>query len=203
MGGEQDMRRMGGLKNKIPVTHWTMLTGSVAIAGIPGLAGFFSKDEILWQAYSSPLGSKILWTVGLVTAGMTAFYMFRLMYLTFYGRSRVEAEKATHIHESPAVMTVPLTALALGSILAGWIGTPKLWNLGEGFRAFENWLAPMFGTAESAAEHPVSTEWLLMGFSVAVALAGIAAARYFYGLRTDLPDRMAGGWKPLYTVLYN
>ena len=203
LGGEQDMRRMGGLKNKIPVTHWTMLTGSVAIAGIPGLAGFFSKDEILWQAYSSPLGSKVLWAVGLVTAGMTAFYMFRLMYLTFYGRSRVEAEKAAHIHESPAVMTVPLTALALGSILAGWIGTPKLWNLGEGFRAFENWLAPVFGAAESATEHPVSTEWLLMGLSVAVALAGIAVARYLYGLRTDLPDRVAAAWKPLYTVLYN
>ena len=203
LGGEQDMRRMGGLKNKIPVTHWTMLTGSVAIAGIPGLAGFFSKDEILWQAYSSPLGSKALWAVGLVTAGMTAFYMFRLMYLTFYGHSRVEAEKAAHVHESPAVMTVPLTALALGSILAGWMGTPKLWNLGESFRAFETWLAPLFGAAESATEHPVSTEWLLMGLSVAVALAGIAVARYLYGLRTDLPGRVAAAWKPLYTVLHN
>ena len=203
LGGEQDMRRMGGLKDKIPVTHWTMLTGSVAIAGIPGLAGFFSKDEILWQAYSSPLGSKALWGLGLVTAGMTAFYMFRLMYLTFYGRSRLEAEKAAHVHESPAVMTVPLTALALGSILAGWIGTPKLWNLGEGFRAFENWLAPLFGAAESAAEHPASTEWLLMGLSVSVALIGIGVARYFYETRTDLPERLAAAYKPLHTLLYH
>jgi NADH-quinone oxidoreductase subunit L len=203
LGGEQDMRRMGGLKDKIPVTHWTMLAGSVAIAGIPGLAGFFSKDEILWQAYRSPLGSTVLWAVGLVTAGMTAFYMFRLMYLTFYGRSRVEAERAAHVHESPAVMTLPLTALAVGSILAGWLGTPKLWNLGEGFRAFENWLAPMFGGADAATEHSVSTEWLLMGLSVAVALIGIGMAHYLYGIRTDLPERLAAAHKPLHTVLYN
>ena len=103
MGGEQDMRHMGGLKNKIPITHWTMLVGSVAIAGIPGLAGFFSKDEILWQAYSSPPGSQVLWFVGLVTAGLTAFYMWRLMNMTFYGKSRVTPEVAAHIHESPAV----------------------------------------------------------------------------------------------------
>src|SRR5579884_1565104 len=135
MGGEQDMRRMGALKDKIPVTHWTMWVASLAIAGIPGLAGFFSKDEILWQAYSSPQGSKLLWAIGLATAAMTAFYMWRLMYLTFYGQSRVAPEK--HVHESPAVMTVPLMALALGSILAGWLGTPKLWHLGESFRAFE------------------------------------------------------------------
>ncbi len=101
LSGEQDMRKMGALKDKIPVTHWTMFVASLAIAGIPGLAGFFSKDEILWQVYSSPLGSKPLYVVGLVTAGMTAFYMWRLMYMTFYGRSRVEAEAAAHVHESP------------------------------------------------------------------------------------------------------
>jgi NADH-quinone oxidoreductase subunit L len=102
MSGEQDMRYRGALKNKIPVTHWPMWVGSVAIAGIPGLAGFFSKDEILWQAYSSPLGSKALYAVGLTTAGMTAFYMWRLMNMTFYGKSRVKPELAAHIHESPA-----------------------------------------------------------------------------------------------------
>jgi len=204
LGGEQDMRNMGGLKHKIPVTHWTMLTGSVAIAGIPGLAGFFSKDEILWQAYSSPLGGPVLWVVGLATAGLTAFYMFRLMYLTFYGQSRVAPEK--HVHESPAVMTVPLMALALGSILAGWLGTPKLWHLGESFRAFENWLAPMYGAmfgAGEPAEHPASLEWTLMGLSVAVALTGIGVARYFYSIRTEIPDRLAATFPPLYTVLYN
>src|SRR5579864_2284025 len=101
MSGEQDMRRMGALKDKIPITHWTMFIASVSIAGIPGLAGFFSKDEILWQTYSSPIGSKVLYAMGLITAGMTAFYMWRLMYMTFYGTSRVAPEVAAKIHESP------------------------------------------------------------------------------------------------------
>src|ERR1035437_9330605 len=154
MSGEQDMRHMGGLKDKIPVTHLTMWVGSIAIAGIPGFAGFFSKDEILWQAYSSHLGSIALYVVGLTTAAMTAFYMWRLMNMTFYGKSHVKPEVAAHIHESPASMTVPLTVLAIGSVLAGWLGTPKLWNLGESFRAFETWLAPMFasGAVEAAKE---------------------------------------------------
>src|SRR5664280_1387813 len=129
VGGEQDMRRMGALKDKIPITHWTMWVGSVAIAGIPGLAGFFSKDEILWQAYSSPLGSKLLWFVGLTTAGLTAFYMWRLMNMTFYGKSHVAPEVSKHVHESPATMTVPLTLLAIGSVLAGWLGTVSYTHL--------------------------------------------------------------------------
>src|SRR5271157_5127371 len=137
LGGEQDMRRMGALKNKIPITHRTMFIGSLAIAGIPGLAGFFSKDEILWQAYSSPQGSGALYVVGLITAGMTAFYMWRLMNMTFYGKSRVTPEVESHIHESPATMTIPLSLLALGSLLAGWIGTPKLWAMTGWFRGFE------------------------------------------------------------------
>ena len=199
LGGEQDMRRMGALKNKIPVTHWTMFVGSVAIAGIPGLAGFFSKDEILWQAYQK---SQVLWFVGFVTAGLTAFYMWRLMNLTFYGKSRVAPEKEAHIHESPAVMTIPLTLLALGSVFAGWLGTPKLWNLSESFRAFEAWLEPSFG-AVKAGEHPASTEWLLMTLSVAVALIGIAVARYFYAIRTEIPERISAACKPLHTLLYN
>src|SRR5713226_7514127 len=122
LGGEQDMRHMGGLKDRIPITHWTMFMGSVAIAGIPGFAGFFSKDEILWQAYSSPMGSGALYTVGLVTAGLTAFYMWRMMSLTFYGESRVKSGVMGHIHESPISMTAPMTLLAVGSVFAGWIG---------------------------------------------------------------------------------
>src|SRR5579864_5628018 len=133
MSGEQDMRHMGALKNKIPITYRTMWVGSVAISGIPIFAGFFSKDEILWQAYSSPQGSKVLWFVGLATAGMTAFYMWRLMNMTFYGKSRVSPEAAAHIHESPLSMTVPLMLLAVGSVLAGWLGIPKLWAVGERF----------------------------------------------------------------------
>src|SRR5215472_8086987 len=182
LGGEQDMRRMGALKNKIPITHWTMWVGSVAIAGIPGLAGFFSKDEILWQAYSSPQGSKLLWAIGLATAAMTAFYMWRLMNLTFYGKSRVKPEVLAHVHESPAAMTLPLVLLAVGSVLAGWLGTPRLWNLSENFRSFEAWLAPAFASAAVEAtkegEHGASTEWILMGVSVAIAIIGITVARW-------------------------
>jgi NADH-quinone oxidoreductase subunit L len=208
LSGEQDMRKMGALKDKIPVTHWTMFVASLAIAGIPGLAGFFSKDEILWQVYSSPLGSKPLYVVGLLTAGMTAFYMWRLMYMTFYGRSRVEAEAAAHIHESPRTMTVPLMVLAAGSALAGWIGVPKLWSLfPEGFRTFEHWLEPAVGAVgvevASEAHHSASLEWLLMLLSIGVALFGIWLARYFYLRRPEAPEALARSAGGLYTVLLN
>jgi len=207
MSGEQDMRYMGALKNKIPITHWTMWVGSVAIAGIPGLAGFFSKDEILWQAYSSPQGSQALWGIGLVTALMTAFYMWRMMNLTFYGKSRVNPEVEAHIHESPASMTVPLTVLAIGSALAGWLGTPRLWNLGENFHAFETWLAPAFASAAVEAakegEHGASLEWILMGFSVAFAVIGIVAARYAYHHKPQVADTLEKALKPLHGLLYN
>jgi NADH-quinone oxidoreductase subunit L len=207
MGGEQDMRHMGGLKNKIPITHWTMWVGSVAIAGIPGLAGFFSKDEILWQAYSSPGGSKLLYAIGLGTAAMTAFYMWRLMNLTFYGKSRVKPEVEAHIHESPKSMTVPLMALAAGSVLAGWLGTPKLWNLGENFRRFEVWLEPSFASAATEAvkegEHSASLEWILMGVSVFIAIIAIMVARYFYHRKPEIPDSIEKSLKPLHGLLYN
>jgi NADH-quinone oxidoreductase subunit L len=211
MGGEQDMRYMGGLKDKIPITHWTMFIGSVAIAGIPGLAGFFSKDEILWQAYSSPLGGKALWFVGLATAGMTAFYMWRLMNMTFYGKSRVAPETAAKIHESPWSMTGVLSVLALGSIVVGWLGTPKLWGLPDFFLTFEHWLEPVFATAaahgaaahEAAGHHDTTIEWVLMGVSVAVALIGIAIARYFYHIRPEIPDRLEASLKPIHRTLLN
>ncbi len=208
MSGEQNMCHMGALKNKIPITHWTMFVGSVAIAGIPGLAGFFSKDEILWQAYSSPHGSQILWLVGLATAGLTAFYMWRLMNLTFYGESRVAPEVASHIHESPATMTVPLVLLAVGSVFAGWLGTPKLWSyFSDNFRGFERWLEPAFASAAVEAakegEHSASTEWILMGLSVAVAIIGITIARYFYHHKPQIPDSIEKAVKPLHTLLYN
>jgi NADH-quinone oxidoreductase subunit L len=207
MSGEQDMRNMGGLKNKIPITHWTMWVGSVAIAGIPGLAGFFSKDEILWQAYSSPGGSKLLYAVGLGTAAMTAFYMWRLMNLTFYGKSRVKPEVEAHIHESPLSMTVPLMLLAVGSVLAGWLGTPKIWNLGENFRRFEVWLEPSFASAAVEAakegEHGASLEWILMGVSVFIAIIAIMVARYFYHRKPEIPESIEQSLKPLHGLLYN
>jgi NADH-quinone oxidoreductase subunit L len=207
MSGEQDMRHMGGLKNKIPITHWTMWVGSVAIAGIPGLAGFFSKDEILWQAYSSPGGSKLLYAIGLGTAAMTAFYMWRLMNLTFYGKSRVKPEVEAHIHESPLSMTVPLMLLAVGSVFAGWLGTPKIWNLGESFRRFETWLEPSFASAAVEAakegEHGASLEWILMGVSVFIAIIAIMVARYFYHRKPEIPESIEQSLKPLHGLLYN
>jgi NADH-quinone oxidoreductase subunit L len=205
MSGEQDMRKMGGLKDKLPVTFKTMLVGSLAISGIPGLAGFFSKDEILWQVFSSPQGSKAVFAIGLLTAAMTAFYMFRLMYMTFYGSPRADAHTLAHIHESPPVMTLPLVILAAGSVLAGWIGVPKLWAVfPDGFRAFEHWLQPLFAAAvvqeDGHASHAV--EWLLMLLSVGAAVAGILLARRLYAAgRSDEPlERLP---QPLYRALAN
>jgi NADH-quinone oxidoreductase subunit L len=211
MSGEQDMRRMGALKDKIPITHWTMFVGSVAIAGIPGLAGFFSKDEILWQTYSSEIGSKVLYAMGLLTAGMTAFYMWRLMYMTFYGKSRVAPEVASHIHESPASMTIPLQILAVGSVLAGWIGVPKIWTVfPEKMRLFEAWLAPVFMSeaarhAEEAGHvaHDVGLEWLLMGVSIAIAISGIFIARVLYHIKPEIPESLGARFSGIHKTLLN
>jgi NADH-quinone oxidoreductase subunit L len=201
---------MGGLKNKIPITHWTMWVGSVAIAGIPGLAGFFSKDEILWQAYDSKLGSTTLWAVGLATAAMTAFYMWRLMNMTFYGTPREKPEVLAHVHESPRSMTVPLTLLAIGTVFAGWLGTPKVWRLPEFFRGFEAWLAPVFasdavGGVHAAAQEAAheSLEWSLMGLSVFIAIAGIFVARYLYIIKPTIPGRLYARMGHVHKLLYN
>ena len=206
MSGEQDMRRMGALKNKIPITHWTMLVASLAIAGIPGFAGFFSKDEILWQTYSSPLGSRLLWGVGAATALLTAFYMWRLMAMTFYGKSRVSQEAAPHIHEAPPSMTVPLVALAAGSALAGWLSVPKGWNFPEVFYTFERWLSPALAPAAEAigeAVHGSGVETLLMVVSVILALLGIYIAWYFYQAKPNIPESLARRFPRLYRTLYN
>ncbi|WP_321472829.1 NADH-quinone oxidoreductase subunit L [uncultured Paludibaculum sp.] len=205
MSGEQDMRKMGGLRNKIPITFTTMFIASLAIAGIPGLAGFFSKDEILWQAWSSPLGSKVLWAVGFCTALMTAFYMWRLMFMTFYGEGRMDEHTKHHIHESPKSMTVPLMVLAAGSIGAGWIGMPKVFGENGFFQGLEHWLAPVFETGKEVAEHgaehhDTSMEWILMGLSIGAALSGIFLARHIY-LKMKESDRPTGG--ALHPILYN
>ena len=189
--GEQDVRKMGALKKPMPITHWTMFIGAVALSGIPGLAGFFSKDAILAQAFHS--GATLLYGIGLVTAGLTAFYMWRLMHLTFYGESNVDGP----VHESPPTFTVPLIALAVGSSLAGWIGVPKTWNTPAIFRSFEMWLHPDQGGAKPIA----SMEWILTGLSVAVALIGVSVARYFYGHRGGVPHTFQQLVRPLHGVL--
>jgi NADH-quinone oxidoreductase subunit L len=177
MSGEQDMTKMGALAKKIPTTYRTMLVATLAIAGIPPLAGFFSKDEILEKAFER---SPALWIVGWVTAGMTAFYMFRLLFMTFHGESHVDHEVEHHIHESPSSMTVPLMILAVLSIIGGWIGI--------GGR-FENFLKPVTaraGAAEMAAEASTGPTLLLMGASVLLALGGIWLAWVLYIKRTEL-----------------
>src|SRR5690242_3890617 len=147
MSGEQDMRNMGALRDRIPTTYWTMFIATLAIAGIPPFAGFFSKDEILWQTWTSEGGAyRILWGVGYITALMTAFYMFRLVYLTFYSKPRMSHEVEHHIHESPASMTMPLIVLAVMSLFAGFLGWPH--SLGGSDR-FARFLDPVFARGEA------------------------------------------------------
>ncbi len=142
MGGEQDMMKMGGLRKKIPVTYWTMLIATLAIAGIPGFAGFFSKDEILEAAGTGPHANLWLWLLGVIGAGLTSFYMFRLVFLTFFGKPRFDEHKV-HVHESPKNMTVPLMILAFCSIFGGWFAAPHLVG---GTEYFDRFLSPVFAT---------------------------------------------------------
>src|SRR5713226_8324826 len=153
LSGEQDMRNMGDLAHKIPTTFKTMLIATLAIAGIPPLAGFFSKDEILWRSW---LANPVLWAIGFATALMTAFYMFRLVYLTFWSPSRVDHEVEHHIHESPKSMTVPLIVLAFFSITAGWLGWPS--SLG-GSNRFEKFLEPVFAREGAAVSAEAAPTW--------------------------------------------
>jgi NADH-quinone oxidoreductase subunit L len=208
LSGEQDMRKMGGLRKYVPVTFATMFVATLAIAGIPGLSGFFSKDEILWQTFSSSHGSPVLWVVAALAAGITAFYMFRLVFLTFFGKSRMDPEVERHAHESPWTMTVPLMLLAVLSVAGGWIGIPAV--LG-GSNLFEHWLAPVFHPvaaagahgAEGAAHHPAALEIGLMALSVAIALCGIGLAYFLYRVRTGKPAEIAKAWPTLYDVVYH
>jgi NADH-quinone oxidoreductase subunit L len=219
VGGEQDMRKMGGLKSFIPWTFLTMGIGTLAIAGIPPLAGFWSKDEILWKAYSSPQGSWVYWLTGIITAFLTSFYMFRLLYMTFFGDYRgaqVDAHgRAAHSasargdgdhahgspHESPPVMLVPLMILAALSLVGGLVGIGN---------RFEHFLSPVFGTGElasgaagSGVEAAHNTELVLMGVSVAVGLLGWWLAYLLYYKRQDLPQKIADSLGTFYHAVVN
>jgi NADH-quinone oxidoreductase subunit L len=171
---EQDIRNMGGLKKQLPVTHATFLIGCIAIAGLPPFAGFFSKDEILAAAYSKNIA---YWIIGVITAGLTAYYMFRLYASTFLGSYRGHTAPNHPIHESPASMTIPLIILAVLSIVGGWVGIPELFV--NGGHALGDFLAPVFAESQKVAgTHTIDhqTEWILVGASVLVALVGAVAA---------------------------
>ncbi|MFC0517578.1 NADH-quinone oxidoreductase subunit L [Mucilaginibacter angelicae] len=184
MSGEQDMRKMGGLKGKIKTTFTTMMIGTVAIAGIPPLAGFFSKDEILAHAYAH---SPIFWAVGVLTAMLTSFYMFRMMYLTFYGKFRGTHDQEHHLHESPPTILVPLIVLAILSFFGGFIGVPEVLH---GHHELAHFLEPVFHKSnEILGEHHLSEslEYALMGTSVVLALAAMAYAYMKYAKNGSVP----------------
>jgi NADH-quinone oxidoreductase subunit L len=222
LGGEQDMRHMGGLRKYLPYTFWCMTIATFAIAGLPPFAGFFSKDRILWSAWSS--GNHIIWLIGVITAGMTSFYMFRLWFLTFFGEYRgTNPETAGHghdadaqhagghghgaPHESPWVMVVPLMILALLSFAGGWVGVPHSLH---GSDRFDTFLSPVFHSAVAApvAENTVpaepessSTELMFSGVALGIVIVGFLFAWYLYYKRPELPARMARAAGRLYTFV--
>mgnify|MGYP005845954085 CR=1 FL=1 len=193
---EMDMRRMGGLWRPLPLTFITMLVGVLAISGIPGFSGFFSKDEIIWQSFSSPFGHPILWLMATLTAGITSFYMFRALFMTFFGQPRMAGER--HIHESPPVMMVPVTILAVLSVIGGYVGVPALLG-GEG-RVFK-FLAPSFPAIEGVEAHPMAQEAMVMAISLAISLLGIFASYLMYVRDPSLPERMSRRARGAYNFL--
>ena len=181
---EQDMQRMGGLKDKMPITYWTFIIGSLALAGFPLTAGFFSKDALLLSAWNAgPLG-QVLAVAGILTAGLTAFYSFRLVFVTFWGESRVDPHHADHVHEQPLVVTVPLLVLAVLSIATGYLGIPEF-------------LQPAFPGSEGAGHHGTAATVIMLVATLAGVL-GIAAAYVMYVKSLDLPERLMNQWHALY-----
>jgi NADH-quinone oxidoreductase subunit L len=210
LAGEQDLRRMGGLKSELPLTYWTFVIGALAIAGVPGLAGFFSKDEILFRAFAG--GHTLLWAVGMLTSLLTAVYMFRLVFLAFHGeRARAEPHVETlhdahgglgHPHDAPPAMALALIVLAVGSVAAGYVGLPHA--LG-GSNRIEQFLAPSLTVVpeEHAVEAAESLELGLMAISSLVALGGIGIAAFFFLRNRDAADRVAARFGAAYRLLSN
>ncbi len=209
LSGEQDLRKMGGLFRAIPATSVPFWIATLAIAGIPPLAGFFSKDEILGGAFNRHSGADrylFLWMIGLITAGITAFYMFRLLFLAFHGRSRVPTELEEHIHESPKSMTVPLTILAFLSICGGWFALPVLWGEANTFDTFLEPVlrgVPLGAAAAEVEHHSLFKEYLLMLASVGIAALGIWLAYRVYLQFPKLHSKIAEAWPRLHNLLLN
>jgi NADH-quinone oxidoreductase subunit L len=194
-----DVRWLGGLKNKMKITWLTFWIGGLALAGFPLMSGFFSKDEILAKAFEA---SPVLWAIGIVTAGLTAFYTFRAIFLTFHGHPR-DHHLYDHAHESRAPITFALVALAVLALFGGLLGLPTFLGLPN---ILEGWLEPvLYELPHAAEEHhlALSTEYLLLGTSAVVAIAGIALAYVFYVLRPSIPQNLARSMRSLFSLLAN
>jgi NADH-quinone oxidoreductase subunit L len=206
LAGEQDLRRMGGLKDQLPVTYWTFLIGALAIAGVPLLSGFFSKDEILFHTFAG--GHTILWIIGLLTSLLTAIYMFRLVFLAFHGERAASAHQAPgtlappvhdHVHDAPPAMAWPLIVLAIGSVVAGYVGLPHVLGGSDWFARF---LEPSFsGAVIAEASEAAELEGTLMIVSTAVAIGGIGIAVYFFLKHRDAANAVAARFAGLYRLL--
>ncbi|MGQ9569727.1 MAG: NADH-quinone oxidoreductase subunit L [Thermodesulfovibrionales bacterium] len=194
-----DVQRMGGLRKYMPITYITMLLAALSAGGIPGFAGFFSKDEIVWSAFAShsPVG-KFVWVLLTGVAFFTPFYSFRMIYLTFHGKFRGTHHEEHHLHESPSVMTIPLIILAAGAVAVGWVGIPPILGGGAHFAEF---LKPVVGHPEFHGTH--AQEWGIMGLSTTIALTGLVIATIFYLKKTDIPVRLARQFSPIYRLLFN
>jgi NADH-quinone oxidoreductase subunit L len=200
MGGEQDIRKMGGLKAHLPVTFATFLIGTIAIAGIPPFAGFFSKDEILAHAFAH---NKIFWLLGVGGSVLTAFYMFRLLFLTFYGKFRGTHHQEEHLHESPKSITVPLTVLAALSVIGGFIGLPEAFHAKHVLKSF---LSPVFADSDLRmlpAEISHSTEYALMALAIVIVTVVVLLARNKYVSKSELPAADGAALSPVSKLIAN
>jgi NADH-quinone oxidoreductase subunit L len=199
---KQDIQHYGGLKNYMPTTFITFLLAALAISGFPGLSGFFSKDEILWSSFTH--GSFFLWLVGVITALMTAFYMFRLVSLTFFGKERFGHD--VHPHESPKLMTIPLVILAFLSVVGGYVGIPEIFSGVDG-NLIHRWLEPVFSNAERKLEyfgtHTHFEEILLMTISLIGVLASLRFAYFVYTRKIDIANYFVNKYKTIYKLLWN
>ncbi|MFQ6070712.1 MAG: NADH-quinone oxidoreductase subunit L [Candidatus Aminicenantales bacterium] len=198
LSGELNMKKMGGLKKYLPLTYPTFLVGAIAIAGIPFFSGFFSKDAILTSAFARQ--QYFIWALGILGAVLTAFYMFRLIFLTFHGEPRMSEEVRSHIHESPPVMTVPLVILAFFSVVAGYVGVPVVF--GKNLNVFDRFLEPVIKAAH-IPHLSLETEWLVILVSVVVALFGIYIAYAFYIKKPQIPENLVKRFPGTYRLLYN
>ncbi len=194
-----DIQRMGGLKKYMPITYITMFIAALSAGGVPGLAGFFSKDEIVWSAFASgsPVG-KFVWMIVTAVAFFTPFYSFRLIFLTFHGKFRGTHHEEHHLHESPSVMTIPLMILAAGAVGVGWVGIPSILGGGAHFTEF---LKPVVGHPEFHGTH--AQEFGIMGLSTTIALTGLVIAAIFYLVKTGIPVRLARNFSSIYRILFN